>query len=431
MLALISPIATRSLAVSAGLVLMTQGATSRLWARAGATACTYSNWSVLSTKAPNPFNAIAFTTVGTGPGTTYVLQTPLTYRNATPSLTAEKATRTNLHISTLSGRQLFIPQHPYFLFPRAVVDRNGDLNLVWAEPDSSAKVDAFEFAEDIPVSSIWYVKWRRGIPTQAAVIYRHHGITWNFLQSSDLVVDSEGGLHVAFPISVSEGGTVTVLNYVNNQWSSTTASPAAAPVYVSLAARSPELALAYVAAPNSGSAGGENGLYMLRSLDAGKSWSPRAEVADRSQIPAYEPNIRSGQHSKIHLVWTQHAPLSTETTALWHTSSRDTLRWSSRDRLPLNVQISRPSSIIDRCGTVHVVAQIITENGSKLGYTRFANGRWPPLVTLFPSRVGELPTLYIGQDADPYVLYYDAPLRPTAPDMYHPRIAHLKILRDR
>ncbi len=392
--------------------------------------CVYGGWSRPQSIISDSATRMDYAGVATGKGNTFVVGTiELAFRRTSGTVEPRPSLPSFLRVVTLSGRSLGAPPGNFvFVYPRPALDSQGDLHVVWGEPDSSSTVRSEETLGEVPVTSLWHATWHQGIWSRPRLVYRGKGIQWDLVQTSKLIATASR-LALAFPLeSATPGGLVVLLTFTGGVWQATEIPNPTGAVYADIVALDRGgFAVAYVTAPITAEGKHEwqeNTVFVTTSDAAGVHWSAPVAVGG----PAFQPVLHKGKGEELHVIWTQYLGGGSVTTGLSHARSGDRgTTWSSEPNLPLSVRVIRTDAVVDRCGTVHVGVMLRSSNisGPRIGYTRVERGSWAPLTVLFPDRLGVLPVMWSGVDGGIHMLLYDAPVIADSGRSMRPRITTL------
>lgn len=316
-----------------------------------------------------------------------------------------------LIVAELFGRSLGRPRGRFtYLFPRAAVEPNGDLRLVWAEPRVVTDlIAAQEWVFQDPVS-IWTATYNRKVgwaaPAQLEVT------TGRFDWTAHGGADNFGSLDPTQGIVLKsrQGAAWFDLDLRRHQ----VEMPRGA-AYSSLAFDGQSVYLAYVAAAKDTSTASVgptarrhedvNSVFLRRSKDGGRTWEPPRLISLSGRHPAFESTIVVGPRHTVHLIWKQSLPDGR--LALRHIESRDGgAEWSRPEDLILSGDLLGARAVVDRCGTVHIVYSDWTDGPGqvRVGYAQW-NGRWFRQQAPFIEFLGGMPDLRLDADGSPTVLF--------------------------
>ena len=298
-----------------------------------------------------------------------------------------------------------------FAYPKATVDAAGRLNVLWAEPAKGTnRVPAIEWPPE-PLTELWSATYdplssRWSTP---ALVVRARTIRWENARVSRSMT---GAPAMAAPMQ-SESlpfRTALLVTLEDSVWRATNvALETAVVVYTSVAAVKDQLLLAYIA-PVRTAENDRNSVFVQRSRDGGKTWTDKRLLSRSGVTPAYDVEALVDPLGHLHVVWRQTMPNGGA--ALRHVQSTDSGRtWSVADDLEVG-QFDHPRTIIDRCGTLHVVFATHTADGSvgRLHHARWA-GRWSPAQQIFTRYSVTSHDLQRTSDGEPLLVFLSWPLR--------------------
>jgi hypothetical protein len=394
-------------------------------------ACVYAGWTQPEGIKNTSNRGLEFTAVAERATVGYIVSVPyLLSESDSSGLT--NAGVTTLNVQTLSGQDIGSPSEGLiFSFPHAAIDANGDLHVLWGEPDSAPRKWSVRGRNEIPITSVWHSVWRHGKWSPPELIYHAQAISWNPIATSRLTADANGGLRIGFTALDESQGQQGIVNlaYTAGRWYVRKLQNETPIVYTDLAVGPRnDVALAFVAGPSprTGVAWRQNGLFVRTSADGGAHWSEAVSVAADYQTPAFEPHIFYDARGGIDLVWTQNITGSDGGATMWHASSHNGgLTWGNATALPTHHAVSRTQAIVDPCGSIHVALQIPTQQGPRLGYMRASPGAWTPLQILFADQVGAQPTLWLAANGRPKLLFYQGPAGQDAFKLMRLKLTHL------
>jgi hypothetical protein len=403
--------------------------------RPRSSSCVYGGWSRPQSFLSDSATRIDYAGVATGKNSTFIVGTiDLTFRRTVGTGESSPSLPSFLRAVTLSGESLGAPPGNFvFVYPRSAVDGQGNLHVVWGEPDSSSGVRSEETLGELPVTSLWHATWHQGMWSRPRLVYRRKGIQWELVQTSKLIA-TRSDLALAFPVHSAAAPGLVLLSFTGGVWKTREIPTPTGAVYADVVALDRGgFAVAYVAAalPPPGEHEGQESTVFVTTLDAAAiDWNEAVAVGSADQFPAFQPVLLKGESEELHVIWTQHVERRNVTTGLWHARSGNGGRtWISEPRLPLEVQVSRIAGVVDRWGTVHVAVDLHSSraNGPRVGYTRLEGGSWAPLTVLFPDRIGALPVMWSGVDGAPHMLFYDGPVIADSGRSMRPRITTLEL----
>ncbi|HZS61014.1 MAG TPA: sialidase family protein [Gemmatimonadaceae bacterium] len=281
-----------------------------------------------------------------------------------------------------------------FGYPRAAVDAQGVMHVVWAEPDTSDRrgLNVLNLVR-ARFTTLWHASFREGRWTAPAIIYRAQRLRWAPMFASDLVATSSGMLVLALAAD-PEGdrpGVIAYLQLRGDAWSVRELSLATrAHIYVDVATAGANLAVvAYVAAnPAIETLQSSNTVFVVRSVDGGETWSSPAPVSRPGQGLAYLPRIVVDASNTLHLMWVAGESGKLAVSAMLHLTSTDGSLWTDSPSLPLSGLIVQSQAVVDKCNTIHVLITRLANGRPGLQHVRFVPGHDPSAESLFPDWTG-------------------------------------------
>ena len=265
-----------------------------------------------------------------------------------------------------------------FASPRAVVDRDGVLHVVWAEPDSSDRRGLSDLnLHRMRFTTLWHATFHKGHWSRPEAIYHAWEIVWDVTNASNLIVDSSNALALAFGADPRDhgGAVMAYLRLERHAWSvHELPFGLGPPIYVDLAALGARrIVIAYVTTNpaiqdiNQPS----NQLYIVRSTDAGRTWSDRMPLSRTEQGLAYRPRVVVDNRSTVHVIWIAgRNPHTLEAGALLHATSTDGSHWTDQRASPLSGLVSESQIAVDECDMIHVMMTRLENGGIILRHVR-------------------------------------------------------------
>lgn len=287
-----------------------------------------------------------------------------------------------------------------FVHPRAALDVDGTLHLVWAEPADRTAWDTASERRAVRLGSLWHSRLRRGEWSAPAKIYEAAWISWEPTATSALVAAPSGALHFAFPFEDRSGGMgIAHLRLDGTRWRKAELRTRGRPVYADLAAGpGTRVVVAYVAGYQDGTGSHENVLFAVRSADGGGTWGAPHVVGGPSHWPASEPRLVVDRAGGLHMVWTGHLPGEMAGQAIWHAASGDGgATWNRFARLPFAGVSSYNQAVVDRRGAVHLVFTAYRNRRADLYGATYNRAGWTAAVPLFSARMGAQPSMRIDR----------------------------------
>ena len=282
----------------------------------------------------------------------------------------------------LDGTRFTMPRGGFwYAYPRAAIDDAGTLHVVWGEPDERLPRKPAMLRGELPeIRSVWYARFRAGSWSRTERIYRGQRLRWDDLGTTRLMLDDRNRLHVAFTSEAPPTDQAIYLRADSSglgRWHSTVWRIRTGMVYPDLAigpqGQAAMVFMSGVALP----VARPNVLFLIRSTDGGKSWSPPTAVTTPAEDPAIEPHLFFDRSSDLRLVWVQQDESSFVGGRLLHTVLAGTDRGPiSALALPPDIMTSGMQAAIDSCGTVHVFTQAYPNDRAELWYTRLTSEGW-------------------------------------------------------
>ena len=265
-----------------------------------------------------------------------------------------------------------------FAYPRSVVDRDGVLHVVWAEPDSADRRGlSDQNLHRMQFTTLWHAMFHDGRWSRPVAIYHAGEILWDVTNASKLIADSSGALALAFGANPRDhgGSVMAYLRFERHLWSvhelPFDLSP---PIYVDLAALGPrQIVIAYVTTNPAihNVKQPSNQLYVVRSTDAGQTWGDRMPLSQWEQGLAYQPRVVVDNKGTVHAVWIAgQNPHTLEAGALLHAISTDGSHWTAELAAPFSGLVSELQIAVDECDMVHVMITRVENGGLMLHHVR-------------------------------------------------------------
>jgi hypothetical protein len=283
----------------------------------------------------------------------------------------------------------------WFAMPRVAASES-TLVLVWGEPaDPTPRKLAF-----VPnrLRTLWSATYTQGAGWSAPEkLLTAPDISWS---AGTLLSGKTGRAQLAVPV-LPEGAGQPVVVYVARDaesWRQVRVPGTEGALFSTLAeARDGTIVLAFVATDASRSLD-ENSLFITTSSNAGASWStPR--LITRGGVR--DPIILFGPDDRLHMLWRQILMREDGDDVIRHvatkTLSRDLVLSDSAD-LRARPGFFRFTSVIDRCGTIHVAYEDWHGGGDvgDVDYASFRHGVWSDPVHILPGWLSVDPFLMIG-----------------------------------
>jgi hypothetical protein len=276
----------------------------------------------------------------------------------------------------------------YFAAPRAFVDGDGTLHVVWAEPGDWRPVlrqDWGDFASHY--GSLWHATYRprRGwtVPER---VYAGSQIRWSH-GTGDMTLDHAGVLHGLVTDEATQELIYLTLGGPGRQ---TRPVPAVqGPVYSSIAVgEHGETYVAFINADRSVQSDA-NSVFLVRSPDGGRTWLPPQLISRSGERQATAVQVLVAGDAGVHLVWAQNLSGGLSPEVVRHVVSRDGGEtWSAPDDADIPNGLGTLMAAVDRCGCVHIIHESVDyseEEGTEHGILSYASwdGRWSPVERPF------------------------------------------------
>ena len=266
-----------------------------------------------------------------------------------------------------------------FAYPLAG-ESNGQIVLVWGEPDSTRAHSRLDWP---PPTKLWSAVSLDGVTwSDPVLVLNETSRVWGATHGPSFAASRDGVLHLATP--VREG--LMYLRYEHG-WHARripTVDGAAEATIVSDTSGT-HIVVAFLGAL-AVVGGDENSVFVTRSDDAGGSWSAPALVRRSGAHPAFNPILlRTGQND-LDLLWAQDTGGDELPDAVMHYASNDAgVTWAPQDSLSVGHGILRLLAAGDRCGAVHVLFEDWTTrfSGVHTEYVRLVAHHWTDVRHLF------------------------------------------------
>lgn len=322
--------------------------------------------------------------------------------------------RTGSSIGKPSGRF-------WFVSPKAVMDAQNTLHVVWAEPDSVERISQVEWPTS-PVTSLWYATYSRRVGWSAPrEIHRVRGpdafLNWRG-ESASIALDTDARLHVAvedfiggglFHVVVSDQVASQLVTDTGGSYAQLAIGPAGQ-VYIGYMGLGRE----------SGGAG--NDAFIVRSPDGGRTWSQPTLIPSSIREDVTRIRLLAAPDGVVHLLW-GHSPNAGAITSsrISHVVSRDGgVSWFESEGLDIGREFHHLWAAVDRCGAVHVAFEawdtgVGDMSKKSIGYAR-RERTWTPAVYPFQTITPLELALAIGPDDRVRLFFSGRPRQTQGPE---------------
>lgn len=272
----------------------------------------------------------------------------------------------------------------WFAYPRVVYDANGELHLLWAEPDTamwgSPKPVAFRQIIALPLTSVWHSKYTGGKWSEPELVFRGDRVDWTPSFASQPRIASDGSPVVALSALDSAGSPVVIVaSIVRGRWRTDRLPTELSSFYADVATDSSgALTVAYVRPTIVSGRARYNRVFVRRLRE--REWGPERLISESTSGETREPRLALDSAGIAHVVWFE-SKSSSGAPRLWHSQSAGGDTWSRPRDVPLPGAVSGLQLLGDRCGSLHLVVERPGSGGIDLVYSRFAGGSWQsPIV---------------------------------------------------
>lgn len=392
--------------------------------------CTYSSWS-----APVRFDIpagsfIRWPSLAIRDGQGYVVGNDIPLLDETP-------VKANPLIAlSLSGKTLGRPSGDFsFAFPKAALDSEGVLHVIWSEPDSALLRTGSDWvALSGSQGSLWYSSYSGDTWTPPVKLYEGVDLQWSDVQA-DMTLDGWDRLHVVVvDYRVSTGELVYLLR-TGDTWYHKNI-PAHGAVYSAVTIGTDrDIYISYIA-PDTTALPDANSVFLIRSQEDGLTWSPPLLISRSGANQAFEVRALGTPDSAIHLVWAQNLSGGMRTEVIRHVFSPDSNHqlWSVPRDLDVEDGFFRLQALTDRCGTMHVVYSTWAPHNrssdpddyiNELWYAR-RDTAWTTPTRLFSHLNSLQPALASNTTGDTLILLWSArPAESIGREAFRPRLSRL------
>ena len=233
------------------------------------------------------------------------------------------------------------------------------------------------------------------------IIYRARKIDWGPSDASGLVHDPSGDLALAIASeSLRDTASIAFIRQRGDKWLVHELPIALVPGDADLAIRDTGLAVISFIAANPGRNYGRpsNTVFVLRSVDAGRTWSGPIEVSRvEDQGLANRPRLLVDSTGMLRLIWDGSVAVPS-IGKLFQAMSGDGSHWTDGRTWALQGLLFDSPAVVDRCNTIHVIAGQLLNEGLRLTDVRFPADGDPSAVRLFPDLAGHRPAVLAEND---------------------------------
>ncbi len=268
-----------------------------------------------------------------------------------------------------SGEDIGRPAGDFqFLHPRIAFDSDDRMHLVWAEAEEPLRT-GLDTAFPALVE-LWHATYHAGAWSRPLKLFDGARLYWSRERSGMFLEPESGVLNIVFdtfPIGGSgTGPTVLAKAREGSLLSLDTLALAGSPIYLGVTGRGASLEVAYV---DWHRASDRTRVLSLSSHDAGTTWSD-PEVVDQGTRgaradtwPLLDPV------GDLHVLW-----IETEEDRLFGTSTlhhgwraAGSSAWRFAEPFSLPAAVDNTKAVIDSCGGVHLVADVVDSAGLPRG----------------------------------------------------------------
>jgi len=324
-----------------------------------------------------------------------------------------------LTVATLSGDTVPPPVGDFtFVMPTAVIDDQGALHILWAEPLGGYQRLASDMWPPHRLGSIWTARYRSstGWSTPEKLFDDGKQLLWEPGSVSDGAMagvarrwDSSTSHDIGIAFATFTGEyrqPVRLLRLRSQQWlvDSVANTALGGAAQASYGANGSGEYVAYLGIDPSAQAD-VNSVLFQRSADSGKTWSSPRVVSRSGSTPAHDLQLVSGADGLLHLVWFQ--TVSGQNVLLRHAQSRDGgTTWSAVDDDATSSPRMRLRAVADACGALHVVYEDWSEGPAyiRIAYRTWKNG-WSHTEYPFAGWFGQTPALSVSVTGRPLMAF--------------------------
>lgn len=289
-----------------------------------------------------------------------------------------------------------------FHSPEPIVTADGTLHVVWGdEPVAKPGANAHSILLNVwrgNFTGLWHMSYQHGKWSKPERVAKIDELVWNATSHAIPVATADGGFAVAAPALVRSPpgnmGEILIARWHNKRWTVSEVSihVTLQPGYVTIASQGDTLVVGYMA-PALGSASDVNSVFVIRSLDNGKTWGSPILVRRSGSTPAYIPQLLSLHDGSFGLVWNSGPNDRLDASTLSFTRSTDGgLTWSTPSDLAAAEQGDLRAAV-DGCGRVVAVFERGTLPKMVVQTAQLDGARWSAITTPMPNRTEVSPSI--------------------------------------
>ena len=299
------------------------------------------------------------------------------------------------------GRGILSQPKGNFVFakPKAFIDFQDRLHVVWAEPSQGEPHD--QYWRMGPLTDLWESMFtQRNGWSDAHKVYSDPSLAWTHTSNDNFVsIGEENFVAVTTP-----SGYLSLLRYGASGWSVNPTTIKSDGFYLSLASINNTVFMGFAESTNGGRS--INNVRVVRSDDQGGTWKNVYSYSEDEVLVVSNMKLRAGANGAVHAVWIQ--GLVNGRSALRHVWSSDLGdHWSQTTDLPLvgAREFANPDFQIDQKGKVVVIYSEALPNELNLKNVSWDNG-WINRVQLFPElKVGNAEVYQLANGKIGLVMY--------------------------
>jgi hypothetical protein len=302
-----------------------------------------------------------------------------------------------LRVWTLDGRDLGRPNGKFvFAYPRGIL-RDSTLFMLWADPsDSSRTSDPYKWPGEL--SSVWAAQFTFGAGWTTPLRIYEGPIEAGPDRSPSAGATSEKTLVEFGRVRRPDSATLLAFRLDGVEWKPVLIPAGREALYPSVAEVGNTILAVFI---DSDAGGGydSNSIFLVRSVDGGRTWIPRLLLSRSGRRPAFDTQLLVDSQRQVHLVWRRETGAQG---ALGHMMSPDAGRaWTREDETVIAGPANGARAGIDRCGRVQLFYHDLSRGLDKprLGHAIWSGG-WHPGNSHFVNwRVSDL-TLHADAKSD-------------------------------